>query len=132
MRTAPAGTSAFWTEARGQHWIAGDAFSPYRCASPLLIKVRACHSSLTNDVVELAIGQISPMGVWKLDHFAIVDPVVAVVTVMVLHTCKVALDKVIVNFCDRCNIWPQDAFSSLDPINPVNRAVFGVSSFSVQ
>ena len=95
---APAGSSAFWAEARGQHWISGNAFSPHRCASPFIIKLRTCHSSLTNDVVELAIGQISPMGVWKLDHFAVVDPEVTVVTVMVLHPCKVALDKVIVNF----------------------------------
>ena len=93
-------------------------------SNALFVKLRTCHSSLTNDVVELAIGQISPMGVWKLDHFAVVDPEVTVVTVMVLHPSKVALYEVIVHLRDRCNIRPQDAFSSLDPINPVNRAVF--------
>ena len=64
------------------------------------------------------------MGVWKLDNFAVVDPEVAVVTLMVLHPCKVALNEFVVDLRDGYSMRPQDAISSLDPINPVNRAVF--------
>jgi hypothetical protein len=88
----------FGVEAGGDAGFQGNAFSPYRCASPLLIKLRACHSSLTNDVVELVIFQISPMWVWELDRLSPVsDPDVAVVTVMVLHPCQVlALNEIVV------------------------------------
>ncbi len=123
-RRAPTVTSALWAKARGEHWIARNTFSPYGRAIALLVKLWASHSCFANDVVELAIGQISPMRVWKLDQFAVVDPVVAVMTVMVLYPCKVALYKVVVDFRDRCNIRPQDAISSFDPINPVDRAAF--------
>ena len=48
--------------------------------------------------MELTIAQISPMWVWKLYHFPIVDPIVAVITVMVLNPCKIALYKVVIDF----------------------------------
>jgi hypothetical protein len=48
--------------------------------------------------MELAIGQICPVGVGQFDLLAIVDPVEAVIAVMMLNPGEVPLDEVIVDF----------------------------------
>ena len=81
----------------GQHGAARNPFSPNGCSITLFIELRTRHSCLADDVVELAIGQISPVRVGQLDLLAIVDPVEAVIAVVILNPGEVSLYEVIVD-----------------------------------
>jgi len=47
--------------------------------------------------VELAIGQVRPVGVGQFDLIAIVDSVKAVIAVMILHPGEVPFDEVVID-----------------------------------
>ena len=87
-----------------KHWATRDILSPKRCSLTLLIELRARHSSLANNVVELAASQIRAVRVGQLDLLAIVDPVIGVIAVVILYTCQVTSDEVIIDLRYRHNM----------------------------
>ena len=80
-----------------QCWTSGNPFSPNSRSFPLFVELRTGQAGLANDVVELAIGHIRPVGVGQFDLLAIVDPVEAVIAVMILNPGEVPFDEVVVD-----------------------------------
>ena len=110
------------SNARGQHWGARNTLSPNGRSITLSVELRTRHTCLTDDVVEFAIGKVNSVRVWKLDLLAIVDPVVAVVAVVILNAREVSFDEVVIDFGNRSYLRHQDTLATFDPIDPVNRA----------
>ena len=106
-----------------QCWTSGNPFSPNSRSFPLFVELRTGQAGLANDVVELAIGHIRPVGVRQFDLLAIVDPVEAVSASMIWNSCEVTLNKVVVDFPNGRNIRYQNTLATLDPIYPVNWAI---------
>ena len=63
----------------------------------LFVELRARHSCLADDVVELAVSQIRTVRVGQFDLLAIVDPVVVVIAVVIWNPSEVPPDEVIVD-----------------------------------
>ena len=62
------------------------------------IELRTCHHRLANNIVELAISQVSSMRDWQLDLCSIVDLLVTMIALVIWHSCKISFDKIVVDF----------------------------------